>query len=216
MNDWNIQSRAHQCQSCDHPFQDKQAYHTLLLDEQQSYVRRDICDACWQMDFREQEREKAFISYWHGVYEAPPAAPPEPIQKENAESLLRKLIELNKPEFSAAGYILAVMLERKRLLKIKEQIRREDRRVFVYEHPKSGDLFTVTDPALELNQLEEVQRTVGALMEFGLTPEGDIAWPPEPEPPSPSDAMASDDSEPEESDSDTENVPTSEGAATAS
>ena len=41
-----------------------------------------------------------------------PPPPSEPIQKQTAESLLRKLIELNDPKYIAAGYILAVMLER--------------------------------------------------------------------------------------------------------
>ena len=62
------------------------------------------------------------------------------------------------------------MLERKRLLKVKEQLVREGRRVFVYEHPKSGDLFTIADPGLQLNQLESVQRDVAALLEHGLNP----------------------------------------------
>ena len=70
----------------------------------------------------------------------------------------------------AAGYILAVMLERKRLLKVKEQLVRDGKRVFVYEHPKTGDLFTIVDPDLQLNQLEEVQRDVAALLEHGLNP----------------------------------------------
>ncbi|MBI3877237.1 MAG: hypothetical protein HY300_14985 [Verrucomicrobia bacterium] len=41
-------------------------------------------------------------------------------------------------------------------------------RVFIYEHPKTGDVFTVPDPNLQLNQLEEVQRQVAHLMEHGL------------------------------------------------
>ena len=47
----------------------------------------------------------------------PPPPAPEAIRKENAESLLRKLMERGDPRFSAASYILAVVLERKRLLK---------------------------------------------------------------------------------------------------
>ncbi|MDB6108857.1 MAG: hypothetical protein JWR69_607, partial [Pedosphaera sp.] len=47
---------------------------------------------------------------------------------------------------------------------------REGRRVFVYEHPKSGDIFTIVDPDLQLNQLEEVQRDVANLLEHGLNP----------------------------------------------
>jgi hypothetical protein len=170
MNEWNIQSRAHACEACGRGFADKEPYHTLLFDEKQAFRRSDVCVACWQKQFSEGARErKGFISYWHGVYEAPAPAP-EAIQKDTAESLLRKLIELNDERYIPAGYILAVMLERKRLLKVKEQVVREGRRVFVYEHPKTGDLFTIVDPALQLNQLEQVQRDVADLLEHGLNP----------------------------------------------
>src|SRR6266487_3688254 len=99
-----------------------------------------------------------------------PAAAPDPIRKENAESLLRKVIELNDPKQAAVAYILAVMLERKRLLKVKEQFLRDGQRVFVYEQPRSGDLFTIPDPNLQLSQLDQVQRDVAALLEQGLDP----------------------------------------------
>ena len=166
--DWNIQSRAHACQACEKSFADKEPYHTLLFDQKAAFERLDICQACWQKQFSQGGRErKGFISYWQGVYEAPPP-PSDPIQKETAESLLRKLIELNDPKYVPAGYILAVMLERKRLLKVKEQLVREGQRVFVYEQPRTGDLFTIADPNLQLNQLEAVQHDVADLLEHGL------------------------------------------------
>jgi hypothetical protein len=175
MNEWNIQSRAHGCEACGRGFADKEAYHTLLFDEKQEFRRLDVCSGCWQTTYSEGGRErKGFISYWHGVYEVPKPEP-EPIQKDTAESLLRKLIELNDPRHLPAGYILAVMLERKRLLKVKEQFVREGQRIFIYEQPKTGDLFTIVDPALQLNQLEQVQRDVAELLEHGLNP-------PEPQP----------------------------------
>src|SRR5258708_1700101 len=126
MNEWNIQSRSHHCQSCEKPFADKQVYHTLLFDEKEDFRRSDICESCWQGQYSQGASDRKGVgSYWHGVYHAPPAAPPDPIQKENAESLLRKLIELNDPRYAAVGFILAVMLERKRLLKVKEQMVRD-------------------------------------------------------------------------------------------
>jgi hypothetical protein len=170
MTEWNIQSRAHACEACGRGFHDQENYHTLLFDEKAAFRRLDICQACWQKQFSDGARDrKGFISYWHGTYEAPQAAP-EPIQKETAESLLRKIIELNDPHYMPAAYILAVMLERKRLLKVKEELVREGQRVFVYEQPKSGDLFTIVDPNLQLNQLETVQRDVATLLEHGLNP----------------------------------------------
>ncbi len=86
-----------------------------------------------------------------------------------------------------AGYILAVMLERKRLLKVKEQLVREGKRVFVYEQPKTGDLFTILDPGLQLDQLESVQRDVAALLEHGL-PAAEPAAEPAPAPEAPAEA----------------------------
>lgn len=169
MNEWNIQSRAHGCQACERPFADKQPYHTLLFEEKQLFQRLDVCETCWKDHYSQGAHErKGFVSYWSGIYEAPPPPAPDAIQKENAESLLRKLIELNDPKHAAAGFILAVMLERKRLLKVKEQILREGQRVFIYEQPKTGDIFTIPDPNLQLNQLDQVQKDVAELLEKGL------------------------------------------------
>lgn len=175
MNEWNIQSRAHACQACGRGFVDKEKYHTLLLSERSDLVRQDVCEACWTAQYSEGARErKGFISYWQAVYEAP-VPKVEAIQKENAESLLRKLMELKDPKYIPAAYILAVMLERKRILKVKEQITREGQRFFVYEQPRTGDVFTILDPELHLDQLMEVQKAVSDLMEHGLPVEGAVA-----------------------------------------
>lgn len=168
MTDWNIQSRAHACTACAKSFAHKELYHTVLMAERSEFKRSDVCQACWEREFGDGVRDrKGFISYWHGVYQSPPP-PEEAIRKETAESVLRKLIELNDPRFVPAGYILAVMLERKRILKVKEQFKRDGQRFFVYEHPASGDVFTILDPDLQLNQLEQVQKDVGELLEHGF------------------------------------------------
>lgn len=183
MNDWNIQSRAHACEACGQPFVDRQPYHTMLFDDRQDFRRQDVCPGCWEKQFSDGGRErKGFLSYWQGIYEAPTPVV-DPIHKETAETLLRKLIEQNDPRYIPAGYILAVMLERKRVLKVKEQIIRDGKRTFIYEQPKTGDIFTITDPDLKLDQLEEVQRDVAALLEHGLNP-------PQPAPVTTTDATA--------------------------
>jgi hypothetical protein len=169
MNEWNIQSRAHGCEACGKPFADREAYRTLLFEEKTELRRSDICAACWEGQYSQARDRKGFISCWQGLYEAP-LPPTDPIRKETAETLLRKLIEVNDPRFIPAGFILAVMLERKRLLKVREQVIREGRRVFLYEQAATGDLFTIVDPDLRLDQLEQVQRDVAALLEHGLNP----------------------------------------------
>lgn len=182
MIEWNIQSRGHACQSCHKHFADQEPFHTLLFDQKHCYARFDVCQTCWTSQYGQGATvRKGFVSYWQGVYQAPPAAPPDPIQKETAETLLRKLIELNDPSHAGALFILAVMLERKRLFRVKAQLNQNGTRAFVYEHAKSGDLFTIPDPQLQLDQLEEVQRDVGHLLEHGLAP---------PQPPPPAESAA--------------------------
>jgi hypothetical protein len=168
MNEWNIQSRAHACEVCAQPFADKQPYHTLLFDQPPELRRSDVCDVCAQNDGDARNRA-GFVSHWVGIYEAP-APVVDAIQKETAETVLRKLIEQNDPRYAPAAFILAVMLERKRILKVKEQLVRDGQRVLVYEQPKTGDIFTIADPDLRLDQLEEVQRDVAMLLENGLNP----------------------------------------------
>ena len=169
MNDWNIQSRAHACEVCGQPFADQQPYHTRLFDEPPLLRRADICEPCAKKA-GDPRPLAGFISHWQGTYEAPPDQPVDPIQKDTAETLLHKLVKLNDPRYVPAAFILAVMLERKRLLKVKEQINRDGRRVFIYEHPKTGDVFAITDPDLHLDQLQDVQHDVARLLEHGLNP----------------------------------------------
>ena len=168
MNEWNIQSRGHACSACQSAFADKQVYHTLLLDGSPDLLRSDVCEPCWQKQTADNANPKGLISRWQGTYEAP-APVAEVIQKETAETLLKKLIEQNDPRYIPAGFILAVMLERKRILKVKEQIIRDGKRTFIYEQAKTGDVFTITDPDLHLNQLEQVQRDVAHLLEHGFS-----------------------------------------------
>ncbi|MCS7336764.1 MAG: hypothetical protein NZ739_00785 [Verrucomicrobiae bacterium] len=168
METWNIQPRARVCAGCGQPFADGQTYYTLLFDEKPRFRRRDVCEGCWRKDDAAGVRARPeFISRWQGVYEAPPQRPDQ-VYRETAESLLRKLVEQSDARYQPASYILAIMLERKRVLKVREQFVRDGRRVFVYEHSRSGEVFTITDPELRLDQLEHVQREVTDLLEHGL------------------------------------------------
>ena len=168
MIDWKIQSRSHGCQACGKAFADKQSYFTLLVEHRHELIRQDVCAHCWEAKFSQGKENKEFISFWQGVFNQAPPAAPEAIQKESAESLLRKLTESANPEYAAASFILAVMLERKRILKVKAQNTRDGHRIIIYEHPKTGDVFSIVDPDLRLDKLVEVQRTVSHLLENGL------------------------------------------------
>src|SRR5262245_33793149 len=161
MNEWNIQSRSRLCQACGRAFADGQRCHSLLFEQRHGFERLDVCGTCWDAQHSQGATDrKGFVSHWQGTFDAPPPPAAEPIQRDNAEKLLRQLVELNEPAWQSATFILAVMLERKRVLKVKDQVRRDGRRVFIYELGRSGEIFLIADPELRLDQLQEVQRTV--------------------------------------------------------
>ncbi len=158
--DWDIQSRASACTTCQDPFADKQSYHTLLSMTSAGYQRRDLCTECYINAARE-----GVLSYWQGEYKMPPPPPPEPIEKNDAESLLRKLVESTDPNHAAARYILAVMLERKRILKHRDTTHEADgKELLIYEHAQTGESFTIPDPKLRLDQLVDIQQQVADLL----------------------------------------------------
>ena len=65
-----------------------------------------------------------------------------------------------------ACYVLAAMLERKRVLKqVKIESRDGGSRVLIYEQGTTGDVFVVPDPQLRLDELESVQNEVAQLLQ---------------------------------------------------
>ena len=93
--------------------------------------------------------------------EAPEPPPAEPLRKEDAENLLRRLVSKADPASTNARYILALILERKRILR---PIESSDDSLLVYEHAGTGESIVVPNPRLSLDQLSTVQDEVYAML----------------------------------------------------
>jgi hypothetical protein len=173
--DWSIQGRSHACTSTGRDFADGEFFYTLLFDEGTGFRREDWSEEA----FRARTADApAPFSFWRSKYLPPAPPPPEPLGKQTAEDLLRRYMDEQTPQHAHARYLLAVMLERKRLLKEIEVKRGDDGRLTrIYEHPKTGEVFVIPDPGLRLDQLAAVQAEVSAL----LAPEPAPAEP-QPEP----------------------------------
>jgi hypothetical protein len=159
-NDWPIKHRADACARTQRLFEAGEQFYTLLFREGDGFRREDLSEEAWS---QRNENIRPF-SFWKTRYEPPPATPPETLAKENAEDILRRLLAENDPAHANACYVLAVMLERKRVLKQIKTDRTEDRPVLIYEHAKTGDVFIVTDVRLRLDEIEHVQQEVSQLL----------------------------------------------------
>jgi hypothetical protein len=162
--EWNLKARGTACTACQAAFAGGQEYYTRLVFQEHDYARGDFCLKCWT----EAVARDPGYSSWKGVFRAPPAEPDRRIRKETAESLLRERLEKDDPAQRNVVYILAVMLERQRVL-VERDVRTEPdgRRVVVYEHRKTGESLAITDPQLKLSELEPLQREIMALLTGG-------------------------------------------------
>jgi hypothetical protein len=162
--DWTIQGRSGHCAASGREFTEGESFYTLLFRERgEGFRREDLSEEAW----RERQADAAApqpYSFWRTKFEPPPPAAPEPLARETAEDLLRGYMTHQDEGHANARYILALMLERKRLLKQVEA--REDihGRTLIYEHVKTGEVFVIPDPGLRLDQIEAVQTEVAALL----------------------------------------------------
>ncbi len=158
--EWQIKQRSASCNKCNKSFNDGEEFVSALCENAQvpdEYIREDICLNCW---LKEEERGN-FYSVWRSTYTMPPPLPPEPLKKETAESLLRKMIEKKDSTFVNAIFILAIMLERKRTLVEKDVKHTKTGEIIrIYEHKKTGETFMIEDPQLSLERIQEIQAEV--------------------------------------------------------
>ena len=160
-NDWTIQSRSTHCAATGAGFTEGEYFYTLLLLEKGGFRREDLCEQA----FKARDASAPPFSFWRSKFEPPPAAAPETVSKQTAEDLLRSYMLESGPEHANARYILALMLERKRLLREVEVKRGDDDSLLrIYEHVKTGEVFVVPDPQLRLDQVEQIQIQVAGLL----------------------------------------------------
>jgi hypothetical protein len=159
--DWEIKSRSHACTRTGREFHEGEYFYTLLFRDDAGFRREDLSEAAW----RERNDNIEPFSFWRTKYEPPAPPPPEPLKKNDAESLLRALIEAGDPRYRNAIYILAAMLERKRVLRPVDS---PDDDTLVYEHPSTGETFILANPHLGMEQIPAVQQEVASLLDASL------------------------------------------------
>ena len=162
-HDWNIQTRALACAASGIPFVKGERVYSALYWREGQYVRVDLNAASWQA----RNENIGPISAWQADFVPPPVAATETLAKNDAESLLRGLMTANDPATRNARYILALMLERKKMLRQIERQRQDGASVLVYEHLPSGEVWLIEDPGLKLSELETVQGEVAHLLAGG-------------------------------------------------
>lgn len=168
---WHVRSRGRECAVTQLAFVDGEPIITALFPDPESsgYLRRDYGVEGWKT--HQETGEKPF-SFWRTKYTAPSGtAHADPVEKLSAEEILRRLVEEDEDHTENTRFILAVMLERQKLLRETDSQRTPSGILRVYEQRKTGEVYIVKDPDIPLSQVEAVQNEVFILLENnGRTP----------------------------------------------
>lgn len=131
--------------------------------ESSGYLRRDFCLDAWQQLPAEAA---APFSCWKTTYSGPTSdQQPDPLEKLSPEELLNRLIEEDQEHTENTRYILAVMLERQKILRETDNQRTPNGILRVYEHRKTGEVYLIRDPNIPLADIEHIQNEVFILLE---------------------------------------------------
>lgn len=163
---WHIKSRAHQCDITGKQFDDGEVIVAAIFPDPESsgWLRKDYSLAGW--DQRDPATGDVF-SQWKTVYKSPVAQESIEVSKESPITLLRRLVDEDLEHTETARFILAVMLERKKILVEKDTQAVPSGILRVYEHRKEGDVFLIRDPNIALDEVEAMQQEVIDMLENG-------------------------------------------------
>lgn len=190
---WHVRSRSRECAATQRAFTNGETIVTALFPDPESsgYVRRDYCVEAWKN--LPDDAEKPF-SFWKTKFSAPTSnESKDTVEKLSAEEILVRLVQEDEDHTENTRYILAVMLERQKILRETDSQRTPNGILRVYEHRKTSEIYLIRDPDIPLSEVEAVQNEVFILLENnGRTPEPIL---PEPDPSDPSDTSATSDSE---------------------
>lgn len=155
-NSWEVKARAHTCAATGEPFVEGQTIVSRLVPTVDGLVREDFERGQW-----DEEKEAGSKFFWKTTYHPPQPKEEAPFREEHAAEVLQELLSEQDPANTNTVFILAAMLERKRLW-VEREVQRDDdgRRIRIYEQKDSGETFFIVDPELSLEDLVALQEEV--------------------------------------------------------
>ena len=162
MSEWDVKRGEQKCAKCSHGFAEQEEYFSALYDEERQFIRRDFCGDCWGG----QEKD-AMFSFWKTRVPA----------KEQERKLVDDEIIMNffmrlEGEADATKrnfrYVLALLLMRKRILKLEDIRYDDDGEALVLKHRGEDKEYVVHNPQLSEEEIQQVTDEVGKILNVSV------------------------------------------------
>jgi len=162
--DWKIASGRKECGGCRKQFKEGEGLYSVLYEYENELQRVDFCTECWK-----GSDESAF-SFWRTSVPVKNEVNPLPPSEALLE-MFRRIEKSSDARRDQFRYVLALLLLRKRLLKLVRTERKDGGEVYVLEDRRAGEEVTVLVPRLSGSEVEAVSDELGRLLNARIATE---------------------------------------------
>ena len=171
--EWKIAKSSLACALCDSKLGIGATYFSALFEQPvtaqtaEGFERRDYCPECFA-----QHKPEGLYSFWRTIVQEPDEAgqPKRPaMDPEAVLDFFRRLAADESQDKRGFRYVLALMLTRKKILKLQDQrVEADGTAVLEFSLRRGGETFEVIPPDLSEAELDSISSELGQLL--GLTP----------------------------------------------
>ena len=162
--EWKIGKSRGCCSACEGELEAGKPFYSVLNEWEGGLERCDYCLNCWGS--REQDKNRATF-FWRTVQAEAPKK--RAIDLGMVTDLFRKLPESEEPMRQKVRYFLALLLMRKRAVKLLNTGREDGREFMLIQLKGEESPLRVINPDLTPGELDDVKAELEALMEMELS-----------------------------------------------
>jgi hypothetical protein len=160
--DWKIGRKARSCSGCGKPFPFEVSFHSAIWVEKDAFLRRDLCEPCFAA------APGAPYSHWVTVIPKP-AEKPRVFDLGLAAEFLRRLAAEGEPARAPLAWLLALLLVRKRAVRILELPQDAKGPRARIEFHDGNAAVEIASPPLTDDLVPVLREELGRLLELGET-----------------------------------------------
>lgn len=179
MNEWKIHRRESGCSSCGKAFEESEALFSLLHLGEDALRREDQCAACFQDPGEQEPGTPRDLLFWRTHHQNDPRAR-FAVDFEALSELFLALESRTEERLLELRYVVALLLLRKKRLKLVGVRRRADGEILNVRRPRHQEEFEVRVYDLDGERAQAIKADLARVFEgAGLDA---LASEPEPEP----------------------------------
>jgi hypothetical protein len=159
VEDWEVSRTTGKCAASDRPLAEGEAYYAVLLETPAGLERRDYSEEAWSGP------PEGTFCYWRGrvpIREKKPGT--YAVDTAILSQLFVQLEEAASESRQQLRFVLALLLMRKRLLKVDRAVTEEGQEYWLMRMTSDQSIHRVLNPRLEKEQIERLSIQLTAIL----------------------------------------------------